>query len=157
MSYRDDLLALMAESWADLQEEIAKVRDQFDVEAKNGWRMQDRIAHIAVWERMAARKIAKFPLPEGEEFAAERPWSLSRFNKAMVDLWQPRSAAEVLAELDAAHNALIKAIQETDEAGCAPGKRRWNTIHADGAGHYCSHFPITDRLALARKAANAGT
>ena len=156
MSYRDDLLALMAASWADLQEEIAKVRDQFDIVAKNGWRMQDRIAHIAVWERMAARKIAKIPLPVGEEFAAERPWSLSRFNKAMVDLWRPRSAEEVLAELDAAHTALVRAIEETDDAGCAPGKRRWNTIHADGAGHYCGHFPITDRLNEARKAAGAG-
>jgi hypothetical protein len=157
MSYRDELLALMAASWADLQEEIARVRDQFAVQAKNGWRMQDRIAHIAVWERVAARKIARIPLPEGEEFAAERPWSLSRFNNAMVDLRRPRSADEVIAELNAAHEALVKAIEETDEAGCAPGKRRWNTIHADGAGHYCSHFPIRDRLAEARKAAAAGT
>lgn len=153
MSYRDDLLTLMAASWVDLQAQIAKVRDQFDAEAKNGWRMQDRIAHIAVWERMAARKIAKYPLPEGEEFAAERPWSLSRFNVAMVELWRPRSGEEVLAELHAAHAALIRAIEETEEAGCAPGKRRWNTIHADGAGHYSSHFSIADRLAMARLAA----
>ena len=151
MSYRDDLLSLMALSWADLLAEIAKARDEFEVEAKNGWRMQDRIAHIAVWERMAARKIAKVPLPEGEQFAAERPWSLSRFNVAMVELWRPRSAEDVLAELHAAHAALIRAIEETDEAGCAPGKRRWNTIHADGAGHYSSHFPIEDRLATARR------
>jgi Protein of unknown function (DUF1706) len=154
MSNRAYLLALMAESWADLQEEIAKVRNQFEVEAKNGWRMKDTVAHIAVWERMAARKIAKAPLPEGEEFAAERPWSLSRFNKAMVDLWRPRSADEVLAELVAAHEALVRAIEETDEAGCAPGKRRWNTIHVDGAGHYSAHFPIRDRLAEARRAAS---
>jgi hypothetical protein len=122
MSYRDDLLALMAASWADLQEEIAKVRDQFDVEAKNGWRMQDRIAHIAVWERMAARKIGKVHLPKGEEFAAERPWSLSRFNKAMVDLWRPRSAAEVIAELNSAHAALVRAIEETDDCRLRPGQ-----------------------------------
>lgn len=109
MSYRDDLLALMAASWADLQGEIARVRDQFAVEAKNG--------------------------------------------VAMIELWRPRSAADILAELHAAHAALVQAIEETDEAGCAPGKRRWNTIHADGAGHYTSHFPIPDRLAEARAAA----
>ena len=154
MSHREYLLKLMAASWADLQEEIAKVRDQYEIEAKNGWRMQDTVAHIAVWERMAARKIAKAPLPEGEEFAAERPWSLSRFNKAMIELWRPRSADDILAELVAAHDALVRAVEETDEAGCAPGKRRWNTIHADGAGHYSAHFPVKDRLAEARSAAS---
>jgi hypothetical protein len=71
----------------------------------------------------------------------------------MVELWRPRSAEDVLAELHAAHAALVRAIEETDDAGCAPGKRRWNTIHVDGAGHYASHFPIEDRLAKARLAA----
>lgn len=147
MSHREDLLAAMAQGWEELEPAVAAVRDTFDAPNPDGWRPQDAAAHIATWERMAARKIAGTPLPEGEEIAARTPWNLDAFNDAMVALWRPRSAAEVLAELTAAHRALVAAVESADDASCARGGTTWTTIDDDGAGHYILHFPIADAMA----------
>lgn len=147
MSHRDDLLAVMAQSWNDLTGAVAAVQATFDQPGDGGWRPQDSVAHIAVWERMAARKIAGTPLPEGEEIAAARPWNLDRFNDAMVERWRGRSAEEVLAELAAAHVALVAAVEGADDESCDQGGSTWTTIDDDGAGHYVLHFPIPDRMA----------
>ncbi len=147
VSQKAALLEVMAAAWAELERAVAAAGDRFDVPGDDGWRPQDSVAHIAVWERMAARKIAGTPLPEGEEIAAREPWDLDAFNDAMVARWRPRSADEVLAEVAAAHGTLVAAVGAADEETCAPGGATWTTIDDDGAGHYAVHFPIRDAMA----------
>ncbi len=148
MSHRDELLAVMAAGWADLDGAITAIRDRFGAADDGGWRPQDAVAHIATWERMATRKIAGTPLPMGEDLATQKPWSLNRFNDGMIERCRAWSAAEVLAEVSAAHEALVAAVAGADDASCAPGGKTWTTIDDDGAGHYNKHFPIPDAMAM---------
>ncbi len=147
MSHRDELLAVMARSWGDLEAAVAAARATFDRPDDDGWRPRDAVAHIAVWERMATRKIAGTPLPEGEEIAAREPWNLDWFNETMIERWRTRPAANVLAEFAAAHAALVAAVETAEDASCARGGTTWTTIDDDGAGHYTLHFPIPDAMA----------
>ncbi len=148
MSHRDELLAVMATGWADLEEAIAAIRDRFEVANDGGWRPQDAVAHIATWERMATRKIAGTPLPVGEDLATQKPWSLNRFNDGMIERCRARTAAEVLAEVAAAHAALVAAVEGAADGSCAHGGKTWTAIDEDGAGHYNKHFPIADAMAV---------
>lgn len=148
------LLGIMAASWADLRAAVDAVRGRLDAPATElgapengvGWSVLDAIAHVAVWERMAARSIAEIPLPEGEEIAARTPWNLDRFNDAMVLKWRGRPAGDVFAELDAAHAALVDAVGAADEGDCAEGGRVWAKIRDDGAGHYPYHVAVKNRF-----------
>src|SRR5215212_4575392 len=85
MSHKQDLLAVMRESRAELEQAVAAYQGRLDTAIDGGWTVRDALAHIAVWERMAARKIAGTPLPFGEEIAARKPWKLNTFNDAMRD------------------------------------------------------------------------
>jgi len=147
MAHRETLLAVMATGWADLEGAIAAARERFEVADEGGWRPRDAAAHIATWERMAARKIAGTPLPVGEDLATATPWNLNRFNDGMIERCRAWSAAEVLTEVAAAHEALVAAVSGADEASCAPGGTTWTAIDDDGAGHYDKHFAIPNAMA----------
>jgi hypothetical protein len=131
---------------AELDAIVIGYGDRLDVDMGGGWRVHDTLAHIALWERMAARKIAGAPLPDGEDLLAG-PWDLDRFNETMRERWRPRPVADVLAELDAAHQALVAAVERAGDDECAPRGRVWEVVDEDGAGHYPMHFPVRDLLA----------
>jgi hypothetical protein len=63
------------------------------------------------------------------------------------------TADAVLAEFEAAHRALVAAVQASSDEDCSPGGRVWRAIDEDGAGHYAAHFPVSTPLA---QAGNAG-
>ena len=147
MSHKRDLLAAMGTARAELEQIVAAHGDRLTAAHDQGWRLHDVVAHIAVWERVATRKITGAPLPEGKELASMQPWDLDAFNDATVERWRPRSAAEVLTEFAAAHLALVAAVEGASEDDCAPGGKVWQAIDDDGAGHYHVHFPVADHMA----------
>jgi hypothetical protein len=147
MSHKQALLAVMREARADLERAVAGFGGRLDTALGGGWTIRDAVAHIAVWERMAARKIAGTPLPFGEEIAARKPWNLDAFNEAMRDLLGSLSDDQILAEFAEAHRALLSAVEAAADEACAPKRKVWKAIDEDGAGHYHFHFPVRDVMA----------
>ena len=148
MAHKQELLQVMQETRAELEAVVAPYHGRLDTELGHDWRVRDVLAHIATWERMAARKLTGAPLPLGEEVATRKPWNLNTFNQAMRDLWRTRTDDEILAEFAAAYPAIVAAVESASEDDCAPRRRVWKTIDEDSAGHYHHHFPIPDLMAL---------
>lgn len=143
MSHKDQLLDTMRAARAELEAAVGARDGRLDADMGDGWRLRDILAHLALWERVAAKKITGAPLPDGEGPAARQPWDLDRFNEAMRERWRGRTADEVLAEFAASHRALVVAVEGANEEDCAPGGVAWQAIAEDGAGHSPVHFPVT--------------
>jgi hypothetical protein len=147
MSDEDELLSVMRRGWSDLTTAIETDEPTPDEDAGDGWRVKDLIAHVALWERMAVRKINGYPLPVGDELADREPWDLDRFNEVQRDLWWDVEPSAIRAELDAAHQALVRAVESAPAEKCRVGGNVWTAIDEDGAGHYHWHFAVPDRMA----------
>ena len=140
MSSRDDLLARMSMARAELESIVAVLRGREEVDLGDGWRVRDVIAHLALWERVAAWKIGGVDVPNAEGLADLDPWDLNTFNEGMRERWRDRPLADVMAEFDAAHAALVEIVSNASEADCAPGGSAWTAIDEDNAGHYAQHL-----------------
>ena len=149
MSHRGQLLERMRAERAQLDQVVRSLDGRLDEDLGDGWRVRDVLAHLALWERVAAKKIAGTPLPDGEDLAAREPWDVDAFNEAMRDRWRSRTEAEVLQEFAAAHQALTAAVEGASAQDCAPGGSVHQAIEEDGAGHYQAHLPAL-RALLAR-------
>lgn len=151
MSNKAELLEAMRAARVDLEAAVAAANGDLGRRHEGEATLADILAHIAVWERVATRKLTGEPLPVGNDVLAGQKWSLNAFNEAQLALWRERSHAEILAESAAAHQALLAAVEAADEADCARKGRVWTLVNQDGAGHYAAHFPIPNRLARRRQ------
>lgn len=140
MSSCDDLLARMRMARAELESIITVLRGREEVDLGDGWRVRDLIAHLALWERVAAWKLGGADVPNAEGLADRDPWDLDTFNEGMRERWRDRPLADVITEFEAAHAALVDIISNASEADCAPGGAAWTTIDEDCAGHYAQHL-----------------
>jgi hypothetical protein len=147
MSHKQELLAVMQRSRTELEAVVGAYNGNLGEQLEDGWRVRDAVAHLALWERMAVRKITGAPLPVGEDLAAREPWNLDAFNDAARARWRSWSDAEILTEFAAAHQALVAAIEQADEQDCVPRGQVWQIIDEDGAGHYHFHFSVPDAMA----------
>ena len=146
MSHQETLLDVLREARVLLDAAVANAMPRLEEPVDGGWRVRDELSHIALWERVAARKIAGVPLPDGEDLIELEPWDMDVFNDAMLERWGLRSSADVLTEFAAAHEALITAVAQASDADCAPGGLAWQAIADDGAGHYDAHFPVPNLI-----------
>jgi hypothetical protein len=146
MPHKDTLLDVMREARAHLDAAVAEAMPRLEDAVDGGWRVRDELAHLALWERIAARRIAGAPLPDGEDLIELEPWDIDAFNDAMQERWSLRSREDVLREFAAAHEALVAAVQQADDAECAVDGKAWLAIAADGAGHYDGHFPVPNLM-----------
>lgn len=143
---RGALLDTMRSMRADLERVVMLHRDEPDREIGGGWTLHDAVAHLALWDRMAIRRIAGTPLPEGEEVASREPWDLDAFNDEMRSRIADRPMADVLAEFEASYRTVVAAVEAADDESCRPGGAVWTAIDDDGAGHYPQHVAIRDLL-----------
>jgi Mycothiol maleylpyruvate isomerase N-terminal domain len=140
MSHKRELLAAIRESRTDLEQAVNAYGGRLDAETGDDWTVRDAVAHIALWERMAVRKLAGTPLPIGEEIAGRKPWNLDAFNEAMRSRLRTLSDEQVLTEFAEAHRALMSAVEAAADEDCAPKGRVWQVVDEDAAGHYHYHF-----------------
>lgn len=140
MSNRDALLGRMSLARAELESIVAALSGREETDLGEGWRVRDLIAHVALWERVAAWKLGGADVPNAEGLADSDPWDVDAFNEGMRERWRDRPLADVLAEFAAAHTALIDAVRNASEDDCAPGGVACVTIDEDGAGHYVQHL-----------------
>lgn len=146
MTQKAALMATMSRVRAEVEAFVAAYSATPEAEIGGGWTLHDAVAHVALWDRMAVRKLVGTPLPDGEEVAARTPWDLDTFNDTMRARWRDRPMAAVLAEFATAYPPLVAAVRAADEVDCAPHGRVWTIIDEDNAGHYPHHFPIADPL-----------
>lgn len=146
MAHQSNLLDVMRDARAQLDTAVAEAMPRLEQPVDGGWRVRDELAHLALWERVAARKIAGDPLPDGEDLIEREPWDMDAFNDAMIERWRLRSTRDVLAEFAAAHEALVAAVRQADEFDCARDGKVWNAIADDGAGHYSAHFSVPNLM-----------
>lgn len=147
VSARDELLEEMLSAWAELMTVVKSIGGRFDEDLGDGWRVRDVLAHLALWERVANWKLTGAVVPNSEGLIDREPWDLDAFNVGMRNRWRDRSPSDVLAELRAAHEALVAAVSSSSDSGCAPKGGVWTVIHEDGAGHYEHHLPALQRAA----------
>jgi hypothetical protein len=140
MSSRDDLLGRMSLARAELETIVTALRGREDVDLGEGWRVRDLIAHLALWERVAAWKLGGADVPNAEGLVDRDPWDVNVFNEEMRERWRDRPLSDVMAEFEAAHVALVEIISNASEADCAPGGSAWAAVDEDGAGHYPQHL-----------------
>lgn len=147
MRHREMLLAVMDAMRSDLERFLTDHREDSEQQIGGGWSLHDVVAHLALWDRMAVRRIVGTPLPEGDEVASREPWDLDAFNDEMRLRMATRPMSEVAAEFDAAWQAVRLAVATADDDACRRGGRVWTIVNDDSAGHYPRHIPIRDRLA----------
>lgn len=152
VTHKARLLANMRAVRAEVEAFVRDHQHQPDAEIGGGWTLHDALAHVALWDRMAARKIGGVPLPYGQDVAEREPWNLDAFNDELRARWRDRSMDEVLAEFAASYPAVVAAVAAADDADCAPGGKVWRTIDEDNAGHYPHHFPVADPLLAEQQA-----
>ena len=147
MTDKEQLLDTMRTVRAEVEAFVYARQDRPDEEIGGGWTLHDAVAHVALWDRMATRKLAGTPLPEGEEVARREPWSLDAFNDTLRARMRDRPMAAVLGEFAAAYEAVTAAVANAREEDCALRAAVWTVIDEDSAGHYPHHFPVRDILA----------
>jgi hypothetical protein len=148
MSPKETLLAMMAQVRADLEAIVLAEDADLQADAGDDWRIIDLVAHIALWERVAAQKLTGEPVSYAEG-AVPEPWDLDVFNEMLRERMRSWTTAEVLAEFEASHAALVAAVQVADDEDCVPGGRVWRAIAEDSAGHYAAHFRVSTLFAQA--------
>jgi hypothetical protein len=141
MSHKTQLMEHMRGARAELEAAVRALEGRFDAELDNDWRVRDVVAHLALWERVAVRKLTGAPVPFADDLARMEPWNLDAFNEGMRERWREHSTTEILDEFRAAHQALLAAVADADDAACAPGGAARQAIDEDGAGHYGAHLP----------------
>lgn len=130
-----------------------------------GWTYKEMLAHVATWHELAARRIRAFAehgvteASQGPESArrfdglglsdASRDrllseWDMDAFNAAVREAAAPRSAREVLDELEASYRHLreevAKLTGEQVTANVSEGRSFAHAIvEGDSFGHYAEH------------------
>lgn len=148
MSPREELLEEMLSAWAELVTIVERLDGKFDQDLGDGWNARGLLAHIALWERVANWKLSGAPVPNAADLIEREPWDLDTFNETMRGRWSERATADVVAELRAAHAALVATVRDAPDEDCAPRGRVWLAIHDDGAGHYEHHLPALQDLTI---------
>jgi hypothetical protein len=143
MSNRQTLLDEMQTARTELDETVNALvaSRRMDFYLGDGWRVRDVIAHLALWERVANRKLSGAELPYGSDVAAMKPWNLDAFNETMRERMWAMPDDELLAEYYASHAALLGTVTAAEDDACAPGGRVFQVIDEDSAGHYGAHLP----------------
>ena len=152
-----ELLDAMAVSWRALKRHVDGFDGDLNQPFDDVWTLRDAVLHIAVWERVAIRRITGAPLPVGESEARREPWDIDEFNDALLDLWSAVDNAGILNEFEEAHRSLVTAVSNSSNADCAPGGSVAMVIAQDGAGHYHLHFPVPNVIEPAFAAGGAET
>lgn len=144
------LTATMRSMRTGLDAFVAARIDQPDQRIGGGWTLHDIVAHLALRDRMAVRRIDGTPLSEGEEVAGREPWDPDAFNEEMRARFVDRPMVDLTTESAAAFDAALAAAGAAPDADCATGARVWEVVDDDSVGHYAIHVPIRDLMAEQR-------
>jgi hypothetical protein len=138
---KDDLFAVLQTNWIPFRLAIAAIGlPGLEQETSTGWTYKDLAAHAAAWEDRTASRLRTF----GESGEAKLDPGVDdpdEFNAAVVERTRGRAAADVLRELDAAHNRIVAEIQKlTPEQIHENDDWVVSIVAGNTYGHYAEHF-----------------
>lgn len=133
------------------REEVARLpEDAFDEVTASGWTVKEILAHVAFWEETVAPFIQGMLRGRGWPDQAEwhggggfdgaRGWPEADVHNAREAAWsRTRSAADVLARWDRAHDRCLAAVRDlTDEEAADP--RFVDEVRNQTYGNYPEHL-----------------
>jgi DinB family protein/mycothiol maleylpyruvate isomerase-like protein len=134
----DDLLALVQTSWPNFRIGVGSLGvSGLDEKTSTGWTYKDLAAHAAAWEDGTATRLATFR-ESGSRTGVD---DADAFNAAVVEHTRGRAAAEILRELDAAHDRIVAEIGKlTPEQIHAHDDWVIAVVAGNTYGHYAEHF-----------------
>ena len=154
---KTELLAVINQTWADLNEIIAGLNEEqlHDAGAmNNGWRYKDIMAHVSAWEMLAMDRInaaqtgesLKFIIIESDNFA-------DNFNADIYAKNKDRALAEIVKDFHKTHGEFVTQIEGLDEA-VLPEKLPFDwagnltyqvLISANTHWHYNEHIEASEK------------
>ena len=137
---KDDLIAIVQTSWTAFRLALGAIGiPGLEEKTASGWTYKDLAAHAAAWEDRTASRLQTFR----ESGADTHPGvdSADQFNAEVVERTRGRSGAEVIRELDSAHERIVDQIGKLTPEQIHPSDDWVLAIVAGNTyGHYAEHF-----------------
>ena len=136
----EDLFGLVQTNWIPFRLAIGAIGlPALENTTWSGWTYKDLVAHAAAWEdhitgRLKGLRESRAETHPGVDDA-------DTFNAEVVERTRGREAADVIRELDAAHERMLAEVQKvTSERIQANDRWVVGVIASDTYGHYARHF-----------------
>jgi Protein of unknown function (DUF1706) len=139
---RDELIARLNHEFASIQDAVTGLpEDQMKTVWYGEWSVNQILSHISGWHREMAKAFGRIargerPVPEDVDYSDFDSWNHG-FAAGQSDC----EPAEVLAELQASHDAFVKAAEALPDEKFDEGRAAHRIIHVTGIDHYAEHVP----------------
>ena len=137
---KDGLLNEAAREYKTLHETLRGLNEEHMTEVWLGtWSVRDIVAHIAGWHQEMSPALERLargerPVPADVSYDDVDGWN-DRFARAR----RTTPVADVLLELDRAHEHFMKAAAAVPAERFQPGKTAWKIVDGNSAHHYREH------------------
>ena len=137
---KDDLLGLVQTNWIAFRLAIGAIGlPTLENVTSSGWTYKDLVAHAAAWEDHIAMRLKGVRETGAETYPGAE--DADAFNADVVERTRGRAAADVIRELDAAHEGMIAELEQlTPERIHANDNWVVAAVASDTYGHYAQHF-----------------
>jgi hypothetical protein len=139
MGDREKVLQEAADTYGDLREAAAGL-DEAQTRAVwlGTWGVKEILIHISSWDREMAPAFAR--IERGEPaYPAGAYDDYDAWNARFVEAGKHARSAEILADLEASHRALVAAAGALGEEHFAAGAAARELLESIGAKHYREH------------------
>jgi hypothetical protein len=116
---KTELMDRMAAGYEALERVVAGLDGrQISHPGPEGWAIKDHLFHLAAWERGIARLLGRRSRTEGMEITPEEWYNLTmdQVNDLVYQRNRERTAAEALAAFREAHQEMLDALAQLDDA-----------------------------------------
>jgi hypothetical protein len=136
----DDLFGLIQTSWIGFRLAIGAIGLRgLEATTSSGWTYKDLVAHAAAWEDRTASRLKALRESGAQTYPGVA--DADEFNAAVVERTRGRDAAEVVRELDAAHERIVDEVRKlTPERIHANESWVSGVLAGNTYGHYAEHF-----------------
>lgn len=154
----DEQLETIEAGWRQLRGAVDRLGWQgWERRTAAGWTVKEMVAHVAFWEETVDPVVngmyrgGEVPLEQwygGDDLglAPGDPWPVSAVHNAREAAWaRPRSADEVLARWDRAHERLLAVVSTITDAE-AQDEKYLGKVGAATYEHYVEHLPEIEGL-----------
>jgi hypothetical protein len=137
---KDELLNEAAREYKALHEALQGLNEAQMTEVWLGeWSVRDIVAHITGWQQQmepALERLARGerPIPDGVSYDDVDGWN-ARFAEAR----RHTAVADVLLELDKAHEGFMRAAAAVPVERFQVGKTAWKIVDGNSVHHYREH------------------
>ena len=137
---RDDLFGLVQTNWIAFRLAIGAIGlPALENVTSSGWTYKDLVAHAAAWEDHIAMRLKGMRETGAETYPGVD--DADAFNADVVERTRGRAAADVIRELDAAHERMVAELQRlTPERIHANNSWVVAVVASDTYGHYAQHY-----------------